>query len=238
MAANNNSVALSDELLKEYFKFTGNFDYDRTVIERLLHYYKPVYITNISQLERINHTIDNNLRQKLHACGLRRQTVEELAAMTRYKIILSKNRSDFPYVNIYNDNIENNYTGTFLRSESRAKAIEHIKSLCADARKSILVYDNYFCSKESNVDILISLFPNRKLEIKYQIKTFSEKQINKIKAARPNWELTDCNFPENHDRYLIIDDKVEIILTSGFYYLNELNKEISYIVRLIDSHRF
>ena len=50
--------------------------------------------------------------------------------------------------------------------------------------------------------------------------------------------LSRNNFPENHDRYLIIDDKVEIILTSGFYYLNELNKEISYIVRLIDSHRF
>lgn len=188
--------------------------------------------------KRINHEIKPDLKKALSANRLTNQSLEELASKTKYKIILSANRSDFPYVNINNDNIENNFTGTFLRSEPRLKAIEHIKSLCNDAKKSILVYDKYFYNKEDNADMLIKLLPLKKIEITYQRNSFSEQQINKLKSKCADWTFKDNNFTDNHDRYLIIDDNVEIILTSGFSYLNDFTKEITYIVRLIDRHQF
>lgn len=232
------SLVLSDELLDEYLKFKDNSEYDKDIIEKLLHYYKPVYITNIGQYERINHEIKPDLKKNLLANRLIKQSLEELALKTKYKIILSSTRSDFPYVNINNDNIENNFTGTFLRNESRSKAIEHIRSLCNSAKKSILVYDRYFYNKDDNADILINLLPLKKLEIIYQHDSFSEQQIRKLKSKCADWTFRDDNFTDNHDRYLIIDDNVEIILTSGFSYLNDFAKEITYIVRLIDSHQF
>lgn len=232
------SLVLSDELLSEYYKFTSNSNFDRNLIEKLFNYYKPTYITNKAQLERINHTSDKNLVSSLIKSGLKNQTLEELASKTKYKIILSTDRNDYPYVNINDDNIEKNFTGTFLRNESRDKAIKHIKSLCKEAEKFIIVYDKYFKEKDDNADTLINLLPKHKLEIIYQLDTFSQEQKDKLQKACPTWTLRDENFQDCHDRYLIIDNKVEIILTSGFWYLNNLSKEITYIVRLIKNIRF
>lgn len=232
------SLVLSDELLSEYYKFTSNSNFDRNLIEKLFNYYKPTYITNKAQLERINHTSDKNLVSSLIKSGLKNQTLEELASKTKYKIILSTDRNDYPYVNINDDNIEKNFTGTFLRNESRDKAIKHIKSLCKEAEKFIIVYDKYFNEKDDNADTLINLLPKHKLEIIYQLDTFSQEQKDKLQKACPTWTLRDENFQDCHDRYLIIDNKVEIILTSGFWYLNNLSKEITYIVRLIKNIRF
>ena len=232
------SLVLSDELLSEYYKFTSNSNFDRNLIEKLFNYYKPTYITNKAQLERINHTSDKNLVSSLIKSGLKNQTLEELASKTKYKIILSTDRNDYPYVNINDDNIEKNFTGTFLRNESRDKAIKHIKSLCKEAEKFIIVYDKYFNEKDDNADTLINLLPKHKLEIIYQLNTFSQEQKDKLQRACPTWTLRDENFQDCHDRYLIIDNKVEIILTSGFWYLNNLSKEITYIVRLIKNSRF
>lgn len=232
------SLVLSDELLSEYYKFTSNSNFDRNLIEKLFNYYKPTYITNKAQLERINHTSDKNLVSSLIKSGLKNQTLEELASKTKYKIILSTDRNDYPYVNINDDNIEKNFTGTFLRNESRDKAIKHIKALCKEAEKFIIVYDKYFNEKDDNADTLINLLPKHKLEIIYQLNTFSQEQKDKLQKACPTWTLRDENFQDCHDRYLIIDNKVEIILTSGFWYLNNLSKEITYIVRLIKNSRF
>ena len=43
---------------------------------------------------------------------------------------------------------------------------------------------------------------------------------------------------EYHDRYLVLDDKLEIILTSGFDYLVKTEKEFTYIVRPVSTQRF
>lgn len=100
------------------------------------------------------------------------------------------------------------------------------------------MYDKYFNEKDDNADTLINLLPKHKLEIIYQLNTFSQEQKDKLQKACPTWTLRDENFQDCHDRYLIIDNKVEIILTSGIWYLNNLSKEITYIVRLIKNSRF
>lgn len=89
-----------------------------------------------------------------------------------------------------------------------------------------------------NADTLIELLPKKKLEIKFNTGTFSDMQTTKLKNACASWSLNDGKFTDSHDRYLIIDDKVEIILTSGFSYLKNETKEITYIVRVINGHQF
>ena len=46
----NYSFVLSDELQEEYCNFKEGRDYDRNLIEKLLHYYKPSILTNTSHL--------------------------------------------------------------------------------------------------------------------------------------------------------------------------------------------
>ncbi|KAA6324419.1 hypothetical protein EZS27_026257, partial [termite gut metagenome] len=137
------SLVLSDELQSEYHNFIHGKSYNRELIEKLLHYYKPSILTNTAQLERICIQIDNNLYTKLRKAGYTNQTLEELVKKTDYKIILSTDKDQYPYVNINNDKIENNLSGCFFRNENRQKAIDHIAALCSKT-DTIYIYDRYF----------------------------------------------------------------------------------------------
>ena len=170
------SVVLSDELLDQFYLFKKNGHYDEKLVQRLLRYYKPLYLTNISQLERIGHEPDPTLRINLLKSDYKSQSLEELAKITQFKIILCTDRTDFPYVNINGDVIESNYSGTFLRSDSRLKAISHIKALCADAKNKVIVYDKYFSNQRNNIEILKGILPKRKLEIEFDKKLTDERQ--------------------------------------------------------------
>ena len=232
------SVVLSDELLDQFYLFKKNGHYDEKLVQRLLRYYKPLYFTNISQVERIGHEPDFTLRINLLKSDYKSQSLEELAKITQFKIILCTDRTDFPYVNINGDVIESNYSGTFLRSDSRLKAISHIKALCADAKNKVIVYDKYFSNQRNNIEILKGILPKRKLEIEFDKGSFSLEQQNALKAECPAWILKEKILLDCHDRYLIVDDKTEIVLTSGFQYLNEKTKELTYLVRRINGHQF
>ncbi|EAH4851471.1 hypothetical protein BFM52_09135, partial [Campylobacter coli] len=52
--------------------------------------------------------------------------LECLSKNTIYKIILSEKQYNFPYVNIFEDKIENNFTASFIKNEDRKKAKEHL----------------------------------------------------------------------------------------------------------------
>lgn len=231
------SVVFSDELLEQFFRFRENGNYDKKMVEKLLHYYKPIYLTNVAQLTRIGRTADKTLITNLLKSGYKNQSLEELAKKTGYKVVLCTDRSDFPFVNVDGDRLENNFSGTFLRKEERSKAVSHIKSLCEHA-SHVVVYDKYFCNYRDNVEMLKDLLPTHKLEIKFCKYSFSKDQISDLKSTRSNWTLNETKLPDNHDRYLIIDDKIEIVLTSGFRYLSNTDKDFTYLVREIDSHQF
>ncbi|RTJ25534.1 hypothetical protein C3H79_09235, partial [Campylobacter jejuni] len=47
--------------------------------------------------------------------------LECLSKNTIYKIILSEKQYNFPYVNIFEDKIENNFTASFIKNEDRKK---------------------------------------------------------------------------------------------------------------------
>lgn len=230
----NYSFVLSDELQKEYCNFKEGKVCDRNLIENLLHYYKPSILTNTSQLKRIGKDTSKQLETTLRKSGFTTQSLEDLAQNTTYKIILCTDKNHYPYVNINGDKIENNLTACFFKRENRQKAIEHITALCRKA-KNISIYDKYSFLNGANIELLKSILPLKELSI-----TYDSQYINVVALQEycAKWTFIDRTLPEYHDRYLVVDDKIEIILTSGFDYLIRNEKEFTYIVRPVSRQRF
>lgn len=231
-------LVLSDDLLVEFYKFKEHTDYDKRTIQRLLHYYKIGFLTNIAQLERTKVEVPANLKSQLRHAGFKRQTLEELAGSTIFKVVLSSDRSEFPYVNIYDDKIENNFSGTFYSNESRAKAIAHIQALCGKA-KEIYIYDTYFSHVQGmyNFNTLCSILPRHALTIRYMVSHISEEDILLLSRQYEGWKfVAEDRMKTYHDRYLLIDGTMEVILTSGFEHLGRTEKDFSYVIRQISEN--
>ncbi len=227
------AIVLSDDILKEYYEFKHNGSYDNESIQNLFNYYKSPHITNIAQLQRIG--IENSaLFSQLLQSNLTEQTLLGLCDKTTFKVILDMSKSRYPYINIFQDKIENNYSSTFYKQQSRIKAQEHIKALLKNAT-NIFLYDKYFEKNWNQTqNFFKNLVPQKKLMIFYKENHLQTKKTE-IKSICGEWTLrVDGSQSQHHylhDRYLIIDNKIEIILTSGFDYLFDENKDFTYIVR-------
>ncbi len=233
------SFALSDKLCKEYFLYKGQkAGFDKNVINMLLKYHSGTeFIFSVAQIEGVGADITESLRIGLRKSRLGIGRPEDLVNKTEYKLILTDDNSDYPYVNINRDNIDTCLTGCFLQKDNRAKAIEHLKTLCKDARK-VTIYDK-FLSENSSYLVLKDIIPNKKIDVCYVNTHLVEKCLTELKLT-----LNECNFTQirdtdtqHHDRYIIIDDKIEIVLSSGFEHLKENKKEITYVVRNVEKNR-
>lgn len=236
------SVALCDDLQREYCRYKNGEDgINRNIINRILRYGAATSITNEAQLARIGYAPDSSLRMQLRKNSLIHQSVEELAGKTIYKIVLSDSRDEFPYVNVMDDAepVKPMTGGCFFRDMPREKAKRHIAELCASAKRSILIYDAYLDRDPGPVTDLLSTFlPDRKLDIIHHPGQLPPDMQARLKRLHSNFTFVEKVMPTHHDRYIIVDDKIEIILTSGFYNLATTVKELTYIVRECPSSRF
>lgn len=234
-----NGIVIDDDLFREYHKFQKGEEFDKKKIRQLLHYYKQSLISNIKQYEDNGIELSPNLKSQMAHSGLRKQSLKELAEnCTLYKIILSSTKNTFPYVNIMDEKqrLENNYSASFDMAEPRELAIKHLASICLHAKK-IVLYDKYFSSKETNIDLINKILPKKKLEIIYN--DINENHIKLMQQNCSQWSFTkNPRMTNRHDRYLIVDDQLEIILTSGFDHLNDTSGDFTYIVRYIETSRF
>lgn len=115
-------------------------------------------------------------------------------------------------------------------------AKDYLKNLCKGARKSILLYDLYI-SEAHNLDGLLNdILPNTKIQFVFSFDKIGVEHRNKLQETHPNLSFKNLvGVRRHHDRYLIIDDTIEVVLTSGFEYLQNQKKEISLIIRSIKS---
>ncbi len=233
-----NGIVIDDDLFQEYHKFQKGAEFDKKKIRQLLHYYKRKIVSNIKQYEDNNVDLPANLKAQMAHSGLKRQSLEDLAEnSTLYKIILSSTKDTFPYVNIMDDKqrLENNYSASFDMAEPRDLAIKHLTAICLHAKK-ITLYDKYF-SKERNIDLIKRILPQKNLEITYN--DIDDKYIESMKQHCERWSFVkNSQMSNRHDRYLIVDETLEIILTSGFDYLNDISKDFTYIIRFVERPRF
>lgn len=135
------SFVLSDTLYKQYYLFKEHQDYDKDILLHLLKFRCGEFLTNTRQLDDIGigDRVSKSLYDSLKHARLTKQTLEELARKTDYKLILCDDRTDYPYVNIMSDQISSHITGCFYRNAHRDKAIRHIRALCQDAEKNMPV---------------------------------------------------------------------------------------------------
>jgi len=227
------SMCCEDDLLQEFIKFKHGESVNNDTVEKFLHYYKPEILPIREQLD----ILDDDLKSKLVSSGYVYGDLSETLSKTIYKICLSNTKNYFPYVNINGDEIENNLTGTF-KTSSRDKAIEHIKALLKNA-KYIVIYDRYINDNFNNFEKFIKqCVPKKQLTLE----CFGLKQEQKTQIKRLCDSYTAKDYPANnaspyqngfHDRYILIDGKVEIILTSGIDYLMNKENDFTYIIRKI-----
>lgn len=230
------SFVLSDTLYKQYYLFKEHQDYDKDIILHLLKFRCAEFLTNTKQLDDIGigENVSKGLYNSLKHARFTKQTLEELAIKTDYKLILCNNKSDYPYVNIMSDQISSNITGCFYRNVPRDKAIQHIRALCRDAKK-ICLYDNYL---KEDTKVLKLILPNKRIELIYHPKHLEANAIADLQSYNALWTLIpNDSLLTHHDRYIVIDDKMEIILSSGFAYLDLTSKELTYVIRPIEENR-
>lgn len=240
MAKERNGVVLSDDLFAEYHKFKNGQPHDINIIKRLLHYYKNEIVSNVAQYNRNSVHLDKNLEKQMRCSGLKQQKLEELAMChTIYKIILNTENNVFPYVNIMddqNEKIENNISSSYDIADSRQKAFSHLKAICSHAKR-LTIFDKYFSKKDYNVATLCQLLPKKNIDIYYNC--ISPEDIVIMHGECPNWNfIYSPNVTGRHDRYLIVNDAIEIILSSGFDHLGQTSGDFTYIIRPIKKNRF
>ena len=249
------SLVIDDDLAIELCNFKNNMSYNTKIVEKILHYYKPFPIFTQDSFMKAYYYDDSYLEYLLsnpneNRINIANKSIEDIAKHTTYKVVLCNddNKKDiFPYIYIGGDKIENNFTATFMRGNDRQKAIEHLKALLENAN-CVFVYDLYLANNwASFLNFTQQCFPKRQLSIFYpqdidlnnsansHIPKLTQQQCSQIVQNNSQWRFSPDrihqNFTNLHDRYLIIDNKIEIIFTSGIHHLMNDSKDFTYIVR-------
>lgn len=186
--------------------------------------------------------------------SLSKNEFEKIYKKTNFKIILSKNKSNFPYVNINSDEFEVNFAATYAIRSNKNKLYKHLESLIESGDR-IEIYDKYFLydngdrkntdNNHYSIKFMKNILNNCN-GIKFDIHCDNrnnrdsnrcEERIVYIKNQSNNVTFDHNSFSE-HDRYIRIykDNKLkyEIVLSSGIYNILNPNKDITYVIRMIN----
>ena len=233
VAASKYGMVLDHSLFVEYQLFIQGKNRRSPLLNKILSYYHNDFLSNVGQFDHNKIEINRNYRAWMAKNGFTNQTLEELAKLTTYKIILTEDKTNFPFVNIdegkFCPALSNFYEGDAERDAAR----EYLKNLCMGAKRCILLYDRYINGVEKLDELLDYILPNSKIKFISGIN-----EADKTKLATTHDKLTFeglGSVRQHHDRYLIIDDSIEVVLTSGFEYLKNKGKEISLVIRPIRS---
>ena len=253
-------VAIDDSLFIEYFLFKNGKSTNINLIHNFLTHLKLPFVFDTSQAIRCVNILNQNLdtedtediispeiQSSFFAMGSPTTTEQDLAFISKYKVILTNNNSNinYPYLNINTPVIELNYSISCLKGENRTQLISHISELCKDADK-IIIYDKYLWTNWNNgsaIDnrrLFTDIFPDKNLEIEISCgkKAINRKRSSILNIRPGKWtvesKINNYHDKNNHDRYLKIYKQnitLELILTSGFIYLWNETKEITCIIR-------
>ena len=247
-------MVLSDELYQLLLDFHHNTNKktDNDKVEALLSYIRNPILTNIAQLNRLNiqdKSYRSHLLQKYPQ--LQNLDLEELSQNTLYKIILTTDtQKQFPYVNVLENNefVQNSFSMTVNIGQNRTRIKEYLKQQLKNA-KELYIYDCYFAKNWDLTKELFSYLNSSNVYIHLPKNIFDKK----VKSNTPNQNgkklnlviKTLCtNFQvvkeqshqyfanKKHDRFIIIDDEIELIFTSGIdNFFNPNINECTLIIR-------
>ncbi|MDE7315983.1 MAG: hypothetical protein K2N11_09840 [Mucispirillum sp.] len=242
-------IVLEESLLNEFFKFYYKQEYEPKIIHNLFKHFKPFLITN-KQIERFlsdDIAFQQAISTQIPYCEYIDIASElytddfykEMLEKSKYKILLTKNASSLNTLDCHKicikDKATHIYAKKFESGSNRDKAKKHIISLMKNANQITII--DKFLYKENVIDNLINWFNENNLnkEIEFILKD-GRQQLSfdetKAKFTQQGYICVTCN-PINdttHDRYIIIDNKISINLTSGLENLFSKNKDFTYII--------
>ncbi len=235
------SYLLSDELAELYLNYKKGEKVNQTLLELFFSFYEPVPFCSLDQFNK--YAPENvEARQALMASEYNAKSEEQILNETKYKIKLTTDCNRYPCVNINNGNLKKEIVISYKAGESRDETIKHLKNLCKNAH-NIVICDKYMFKSTRLENSPIVLFFDNIIDNQNNINIFyktSDEDIQKhltyLKRIRPKCTLKACSnkvYKDVHDRYILIDSKLEIILSSGVDYLFDTTKEISLICRRI-----
>lgn len=237
-------IVLDDGLFLQWYNFKNapeEGNYSRDKVYKILKYSGNNICSNFAQYKRlglVGQCKNRALLVSLKKSPDSKKELITLAKKTNYQVILTDDseKSEFPYINIDDNQVEMVMGGFIAKGMSREKAIKHLSSLCESAR-SVILYDKHFSDhKDINVETLLRIIsPHAKITLCYHQEAknphLSQECINFFRSENVNWDIKGMGLRAHHDRYLIIDDEIEVIITSGFQYLGDTDKETAYIIR-------
>lgn len=231
------TLAMDDQLLKLFTDFKrGRLGEASTLlIQNLLRMYHPPHITSVAQLKAVG-VEDPALLQQLASSSLSHQSAEELVERTRYKILLSAEEIQYPAVRVSGDSVSSQFVMTLNPGDNRMKAHDWLRALLAEA-KTVTVVDRYLCDGTSkrlkpNARKFFQLLPKRTLSL--FVPRSALLAASEIKQICCRWKVkqdTSTRYSSAHDRYVLIDGQLEVVVTSGIDYLFDTGKECSLLVR-------
>jgi hypothetical protein len=234
-------LALEENLIKEYMNFQANKKYDKDTIEKLFKYLQKFTIGKFQKESLgIQDEIVKSLAGKAMFNFKSCDSIDKLVSLTRLKVVLSKDKVEYPYINIFNDEIDIRFSATYKKNVPRDKAKKHIKKLIENV-DTINIYDRYISSinkkgynfwKEHNIKVLDCILPRKKLNINiYCDKNSNQTLNNDLKTIYNDWNIQEYPWTYSmHDRY-IVTEKIEI-LSSGFLNIDSTNKDFTYVVKV------
>lgn len=238
------SLVLDEEVAQKLCLFKQGKAQNLSEIQKILQYYKPNPLFPTKEL--LAQYYDDVLLMKFLSTYSNlyhnNPSPQELIHNTTYKIILTLKQDGFPHVNINNSKIQSQISSTFTKEEERHNALLHIKALLENATQ-VFIYDPYI--KNQNIqNALLSFinqcFPKKPLTIYTdQNPKILQSLASKIKKSHKDWHIkqaehSQCqSFSGLHDRYIIIDKKIQIILTSGIDHLIDKQKDFTYLIQML-----
>lgn len=248
-------IAVSEEILKEYIRFKSG-DHLKCRFDILENFFKNFYpfVTSKTQLENIGFekktilTLMSSTKKidELNTRIINASTTDSLIGNSQLKVLLTHDSStrsiNYLTINILNNSheVSKRFSATYEPRVPRHNAIKHIKSLIEDS-SLIKIYDKYMSWKGNaleNIAILKKILPmHASVELHLENnETFSTAQNdmfkNNLAMARAdltiNWNPISNDI---HDRY-INAGTIEILLSSGLYYLKNRDKDFTYVVNI------
>jgi hypothetical protein len=163
---------------------------------------------------------------------------EDLINDTLFKIMLTDDKTEYPYINIYNDELGIDFNSSYESGKTRDKAIEHLKSLLIDSNE-IEIIDSYLFSQfnstqwSENFEIIKKIIPKKRVKLKL-VSNLKAQQSHRsaLSSYCRDWQISYLRFDKNkiHDRYIKTDSLI-ILISSGLNYLKDTDKDLTYIVK-------
>lgn len=244
-------MVLSTSLLIAYENVGFDYRTHHKKYKRLMKVLSLPYKTNIKQLVEakesgLNDCAYQRLLPQLMRCNDIDADLDALAVQTSLNVILTEDENAvLPYLYFRSSFLNNELSIRLKPRDCRTNLIAYLQRLCSSASK-ITICDNYFGKNWPQTQSLFhSILPRHSLLIEYVethqhltvIKNSKMIILKSLNLICSHWRVEQSTLYTNvHDRYLLIESpqgKVEVMLSSGFSYLWNTNKEITCVIREI-----